>query len=265
MRTISKIAAAIAFSLGNADVMIEYNQSGEIANFSFETRFSSAMAYSQSECDWNNTCDPGQYPIERIPVGPPGYYPPLPPYDPNPPIVDGPPENGSGGGGGETPGAPAQSIFEPETVGDHITNLWSLKNNLNRLLMQQGLSPEARALIANDINKLSNALNKANILLNVINSGVQGGVHLAEGEYGKALSEVAALAAALGVGVLVTGPITGIAASFAAAFITEMAIDYMVDRYNANYSIDMYNHRTEEDFWNEFGCVISHSVCVTIP
>jgi hypothetical protein len=164
-------------------------------------------------------------------------------------------DNGSDGGGGPSnEQSPVNHVYDPENVGDAITNLIVFKNNLTKALATTNLTPQAIQKIQGLIHTLNGAISKANILVNLVNSGAQTGVHIAEGDFGAAIAEVAALAVGLGISVVASGPVTGIVISFAAASFTEWAVEETIDAVGQMYDTIMYEYENNSPSLQDIVC-----------
>jgi len=151
---------------------------------------------------------------------------------------------GGGGGGGSnstnpTPIESAPETFDKEIVMDSIVALKGLKSDLTKALSTANLTKEGKEAINETLNKLNKAIDKGNVYLNVGSGLIQGNMHLAENSYKEAIAELAGIGAALGINIIISGPIAGVLASFAAAFVAESSTEILLDALEENSGVTM--------------------------
>lgn len=145
------------------------------------------------------------------------------------------PEDPSDSNESTDPNEPVNTVstYNNETVSDVITSLVTLKNKLQAAKVVSGLSDEAVAKIANDLSKVVNAIDAANIYLSIINSGTQAAIHAAEGQFIQSIAEITALAAGLAAGgalvALGAATIPEVVLSFAAGVLVEYTTEEFLE------------------------------------
>ena len=242
--------------------------------------FAQALAYTQSECDYNHTCDSGQTPIERIGVigTPPSNPPPQPSY-PEPPFGGNePPDNG--GGGSNEPGNQNQNTaastvpLNGETVADLLAVTKQMNLAFKNALLTSNLTPQARAFLTKVVAQSDRLLSKLNSTAQITNHLINYELALAGSEFLSLMAGLAAggatgaaftaASAALGVsgGVVVfVGAAAAVGVGFLASYYAENYLDkyipYILDVMRDNYNITITQVYNEVPPFERWPCIVA--------
>ena len=138
----------------------------------------------------------------------------------------------------------------------------SLSDSLKQAMATEGLTPEGKAQIQLQVDKLVKLQTKLNLAASLASSGVQISTHTVKGEIGYALSEAAAMLAAMGITVTVTNPVTATIAAITAAFTVEFTGDYIVDSIG-EYTDTIMKEADDHGGWDYITCrnFVSEDYC----